>query len=171
LKNIKPNVGKEKHKMKIKNFYFIAVLMTLATMLGAATLVWAGAEGGAPDDLASATGPEVWATVVVRCDPSFPNFIALRVKRIKDCNVQTQALVLYDGQLASGCPASGNAFLWQELASGSIFPDDDDINQAWTPIVTKVKNFQVDDEAGPIADPPGWSTATLSFDAQIKFLP
>jgi len=157
--------------MKRKNFYFIAVLMTLATMLGASTLVWAGGEGGAPADLNSATGPEVWATVVVRCAPGFDNFTAVRYKRVKDCDVQTQGLVLYEVRLATACPASGNVFLYQELTPGSIFSDDDDINATWTPIVTKVKNFKVDDEAGPITDPPGWTTATLSFDAQIKFLP
>jgi hypothetical protein len=157
--------------MKIKHVYLITMLMAMATLLGASTLVWAGGEGTAPADLNTATGPEVWATVVVRCDPSFPNPSAVRFKRIKNCDVQTQGLVMYEAQLATACPASAAPFLYYELPPGSVFSDDDDINATWTPIVTKVKNFQIDDESGPITDPPGWNTATISFDAQIKFLP
>jgi hypothetical protein len=156
--------------MKIKPVYLITVLMAMATMLGAATLVWAGADPGLSENLDDVTGPEIWATVVVRCDPSFPNFIALRAKRIKDCNVQTRALVLYP-PLMGACPAGTNAFLYRELDPGSIFADDDDIDAAWKPKVMKVKNYRIEDEAGPIAEPPGWNTATISFDAQIKFMP
>jgi hypothetical protein len=73
--------------------------------------------------------------------------------------------------MVSACPASSNAFLWRELDPGSIFADDDDIDAAWKPKVMKVKNFLIENEAGPITDPPGWATATISFDAQIKFMP
>jgi len=150
--------------MKIKNVYFIAVVIAMTTMLAPATLVWAGAEGGAPPDWDQVTGPEVWGTAVVRCLPGEANFIAIRVKRIKDCNVQTQGLVLYPPTLATACPDSSNPFLYYRLEPGSIFPNDPDIPQTFKPIVTKIKNFKVDNYANDGA------TATLSFDAQIKFV-
>ena len=45
--------------MKIKNIFIITVLMAMVTMLGPATLVWAGGEGGAPPDWNDVTGPEI----------------------------------------------------------------------------------------------------------------
>ena len=160
--------------MKKKPVFLITLLMAMAMMLGAATLVWAGTDAGdAPADLASATGPEVWATVVVRCEPGVNidnNFITLRAKRVKDCNVQTQAQILIEPvRLDSGCPDNSNLFLYEELDAGSIFVADDDIEADWIPIVTKIKNYTVNDWVD--ADSNGFAeTATLSFDAQIKFL-
>jgi hypothetical protein len=150
--------------MKIKNVYCAAVLIAMATMLTPAMLVWAGTEGGSPPDWDKVTGPEVWATAVVRCEPGNTNFIAIRVKRIKDCIVKTQALVLYPLTLANACPDNSNPFLYERLEPGSIFPNDEDIPQTFKPIVTIIKNFKVDtyENTG--------TTATLSFDAQIKFV-
>jgi len=150
--------------MKIKNVYLIAAIIAMATMLAPATQLWAGTEGGAPPDWDKVTGPEVWATAVVHCEPGNDNFIAIRVKRIKDCNVQTQALILYPPTLETACPDNSNPFLYERLAPGSIFPNDSDIPQTFKPIVTIIKNFKVDtyENTG--------TTATLSFDAQIKFV-
>jgi hypothetical protein len=153
--------------MKIKNFYFIAVLMTLAALLVPAAQLWAGTEGGSPPDWEKVTGPEVWTTVVVHCilDPAEPNFLAIRAKRIQDCNVITQGLVWYPGDaLLPACPNNSTPFLYQRLAPGMIFPGDPDIPQSFKPIVTKIKNFKVDSYADAGAN------ATLSFDAQVKFV-
>ena len=170
MKKINPNTGKENRKMKFKNIYLIAALMTLATMLGPATLIWAGVEGGGtPPDWEKVTGPEVWATVVVRCEPGESNFIAIRAKRIKDCNVLTQGLVLYPGVLLPGCFGDSNKYLYERLTPGTIFPGDPDIPPTFKPIVTKIKNFKLDDIQNETADQ-GWETATISFDAQIKFV-
>ena len=153
--------------MKINNVYLIAVLIAMATILAPVTQLWAGTEGGAPPDWEQVTGPEVWATAVVHCiaDPGEPNFIAIRAKRIKDCNVLTQGLVWYPGDtLLPACPNNSAPFLYQRLTSGMIFPGDPDIPQTFKPIVTKIKNFKVDSYADEGAN------ATLSFDAQIKFV-
>ena len=150
--------------MKIKNVFIITVLMAMVTMLGPATLVWAGAEGGAPPDWDNVTGPEIWGTAVVHCDPDNNNLIAIRVKRIKDCNVLTDALVLYPATMAGACPNTSTPFLYYRLNPGQIFSGDPDIPQTYTPIVTKIKNFTVHDYQNTGA------SATLSFDAQIKFV-
>ena len=150
--------------MKAIKIYWNAVLITLIAMLVSAPLVWAGAEGGAPPDWNNVTGPEIWGTAVVHCSPDHDNFIAIRLKRIKDCNVQTDAVVLYPTSIAVSCPNTSTPFLYQRLTPGSIFTGEEDIPQTLTPIVTKIKNFAVHDYQGT------GETATLSFDGQVKFV-
>ncbi len=150
--------------MKASKIYLNAVLIALMVMLVSAPLVWAGGEGGAPPDWNNVTGPEIWGTAVVRCDPAITNFIAIRVKRIQDCNVSTDALVIAPAEIGTACPDTSNPFLYQRLAAGQIFSGDENVPQSLTPIVTKVKNFAVHSRN---AD---GSNATLSFDAQIKFV-
>jgi len=152
--------------MKIKNVYLIAAIIAMLAMLAPATKLWAGAEGGAPPDWNQVTGPEIWGTAVVRCQPGEANFIAIRVKRIKDCVVQTQGFVVYPTEMANACPNTSTPFLYYRLNPGDIFPGDPDIPQNYRPIITVIKNFKVDVYEG---DPPG-TTATLSFDGQIKFV-
>ena len=154
--------------MKARKIYFSAVLIALIAMLAPATLVWAGGDPGTPPDSDNVVGPEIWGTAVAYCkqDTAMTNFLAMRVKRIKDCNVQTQALVLLDGAGLdmSGCPDNPNEFLYQTLPAGTFFPGDEDIPAGALPIVTKIKNWKIEyrDETG--------ANATMSFDAQIKFL-
>ena len=150
--------------MKIKKVNFIVVLIAIVSLLIPAMPAWAGTEGGAPPDWDNVTGPEVWATAVVRCEPGRDNFIAFSVKRIKDCNVQMQGLVLYPSQIATACPNTSNPFLYERLDPNSIFPADPDIPDAYKPIVTKIKNFTVTEYESAGA------TATLTFNAQIKFV-
>lgn len=152
--------------MKANKIYLNAVLIALIVMLASAPLVWAGAEGGTPPDPNDVTGPEIWGTAVVRCEPSAAaNFIAIRVKRIQDCNVRTDALIITPSEIENGCPETGNAFLYQQLNPGDLFSDDPtNVPQGLTPIVTKVKNFKVHSRNADGSD------ALLSFDAQIKFL-
>lgn len=149
--------------MKIKNVFIITVLMAMVTMLAPATLVLAGGDPPPPiwDNV---TGPEIWGTAVVRCVPGNDNFIAFRVKRINDCNVQTDARVEIPGTLATACPNTSGPFLYQTLPAGSLFTGEADVPQDYEPIVTKIKNFTVHEYQNSGA------TATLSFDAQIKFV-
>jgi len=149
--------------MKIKKVNFFAVLIAIATLLVPATQVWAGGEGGDPPDWDKVAGPEVWATAVVRCQPGINNFIAFSVKRIKDCDVQMQGLILYPALMESACPDTSNPFLYERLARGSVFPGDPDIPN-YRPIVTKIKNFTITEFLS------GGETATLTFNAQIKFV-
>ena len=150
--------------MKASKTYLKTVLIALIAMLVSAPLVWAGAEGGNPPDWNNVTGPEIWGTAVVRCNPSVTNFIAIRVKRIQDCNVSTDALVITPEEIGTACPDTSNPFLYQRLAPGQIFSGDENVPQTLTPIVTKVKNFAVHSRNADGSD------AILSFDAQIKFV-
>ncbi len=150
--------------MKASKIYLSAVLIVTIALLVSAPLAWAGAEGGTPPDWNNVTGPEIWGTAVVRCNPSVTNFIAIRAKRIKDCNVLTDALILTPIEIETACPDTGNAFLYQRLDVGSLFSGDEDIPAGYTPIVTKVKNFAVHSRNADGSD------ALLSFDAQIKFV-
>jgi len=149
--------------MKIKNVFIITVLMAMVTMLGPATLVLAGGDPPLPN-WDNVTGPEIWGTAVVRCVPGNDNFIAFRVKRINDCNVQTDARVEIPGTMATACPDSPGPFLYSTLPANSIFTDEEGIPATYAPIVTKIKNFTVHEYQN------GGETATLSFDAQIKFV-
>lgn len=151
--------------MKARKSYLSAVLIALIAILAPATLVWGGGDPPLPPDWSKVTGPEIWGTAVVHCssDPAKTNFVAIRVKRIKDCDVLTDALVEYPLTLAA-CPDNSGPFLYERMLPGSLFAGDPDIPAESEPIVTKIKNFKVHnrDATGANAD--------LSFDAQIKFL-
>ena len=110
--------------MKIKNVFIITVLMAMVTMLAPATLVLAGGDPP-PPIWDKVTGPEIWGTAVVHCVPGNDNFIAFRVKRINDCNVQTDARVEIPLTLANACPDNSDIFLYQKLLPGSIFAGED----------------------------------------------
>ena len=149
--------------MKARRIYFSAVLIALISILAPATLVLAGGDPPAPN-WDKVTGPEIWGTAVVRCVPGSDNFIAFRVKRIQDCNVQTDARVEIPLTLGTACPDQPGPFLYVTLPAGSIFTGEQDVPQTYDPIVTKIKNFTVHEYQD------GGTTATLSFDAQIKFV-
>ena len=150
--------------MKIKTVFIITVLMAMVTMLAPAALVLAGGDPPPPPDWDNVTGPEIWGTAVVHCVPGNDNFIAFRVKRINDCNVQTDARVEIPLTLATACPDDSDIFLYQKLLPGSLFAGEEDVPQESEPIVTKIKNFTVHNRDATGAN------ATLSFDAQIKFV-
>ena len=149
--------------MKAHNIYLSALMIALIAMLAPATLVLAGGDPP-PPNWDNVTGPEIWGTAVVRCVPGNDNFIAFRVKRINDCNVQTDARVEIPGTMANACPDSPGPFLYSILPANSIFTDEEGIPVNSAPIVTKIKNFTVHEFQN------NGATATLSFDAQIKFL-
>lgn len=92
-------------------------------------------------------GPELWGTIVFDCAQSRA---VLRVKKIENCDVDTQAIVT----TVLGCPTTERQVLYSTLGRGTIFL----INA--TPVIMKVKNFKRE----------GDNTA-VSCDVQIKFIP
>ena len=116
-----------------------------------------GPEGGAPAT-GTIVGPELWATVILSCDQ---NSVVARVKRIVDCNVETQALVLSVTGVCTAQeegPLTENYLLYYVLGeSGDLFGIEG------KPICTKVKNFKREIQAAP------GGGDLYSFDAQIKF--
>ena len=151
--------------MKFRKIYFIAVLFALIAMLVPTTQTWAGVEGGPPPDWDNVTGPELWGVAIAYCAFDRDNFAAMRVKRVKDCNVKTQAIVDYSEVLSAGCPIDANEYLYIRFDPGTFFPEDTDIPATAKPIITKVKNFK----AVVTGTEPNTRT-TVSFDAQIKFV-
>ena len=101
---------------------------------------------------------EIWGEVVVDCGGcgDFSNYATLRVKRVVDCNIETQAVIWTSS--SDVCPSGG---LTETNVLGMYFPtlDLSDMGITGKPIITKVKNFKR--EASP-------NDNIYSFDAQIK---
>ena len=131
--------------MRLNKMLLIVALTAVFILAAKAGPVWAGAED--PPPTGTIGGPELWGVVVIDC--SEENVATLRVKRIVDCNVETQAVVQ---TWTSGCPADASIPLYWQLSGVTLF------GLPGTPIITKVKNFKM--ESGG---------AIYSFDAQIKF--
>jgi len=138
--------------MKIKNLFILAGLTLMLTVLLPAAPLWAGANEDPPTDC-TVQGPEVWGVWVIDCTKSLAT---LRVKRVVDCNVETQAFTVAPWTLGS-CPTDPSEVLWRKLGI-TLF----DINPnpaTLDSIVTKVKNFKPDDN----------DVNLVSMDVQIKF--
>jgi hypothetical protein len=134
--------------MRTRRFIFFTAIAVLASFV---SYGWAGGPEN-PPTTGSIIGPELWGVMIIDCGAR--NLVILRVKRIVDCNVETQAFVADLGVL--GCPADETTPLWRQLGV-TLF----DINPnpaAMDPIITKVKNFT--EETGQ---------NLYSFDVQIKF--
>jgi hypothetical protein len=134
--------------MRTRRFIFF---IAIAVFAGFVSYGWAGGPEN-PPTTGSIIGPELWGVMIIDCGAR--NLVILRVKRIVDCNVETQAFVADLGVL--GCPADETTPLWRQLGV-TLF----DINPnpaAMDPIITKVKNFT--EETGQ---------NLYSFDVQIKF--
>ena len=129
------------------------ILSVIGFLAMAILLVSNGWAGGPENPPATGTigGPELWGVMVIDCGAG--NILSLRVKRIVDCNVQTQAFM--DLTYGLGCPADETTPVYRRLGV-TLF----DINPdpaVMDPIITKVKNFKK--ETGNV----------YSFDVQIKF--
>ena len=140
------------------NFKRTLLIIGLSAIIFATSVglkAYAGGGFDPPPWCTTIQGPELWGVVIMdNCvgapsDPPCSPFGALRVKRIKECNVET---------FSSASP-------WT-----TDFPDDetDPINMAFqgqsffsdiqgSAIIRKVKNFQID------------GGRHISFDAQFKF--
>ena len=138
--------------MRIKKLLFVIGLTAMVTVLSLSGQLWAGGPEN-PPTTGSIDGPELWGEMVIDCGTGI---LSLRVKRIVDCNVETQAFM--DPTYDLGCPANETTPLNRKLEV-TLF----DINPnpaAMDPIITKVKNFK--QEAAP-------NDSVYSFDVQIKF--
>ena len=137
--------------MNKKVFIISGLIVTLA-LLGLGGQAWAGGPEN-PPTTGTIEGPELWGEMIIDCGNGI---LSLRVKRIVDCNVQTQAFI--DPTYALGCPADETTPLFRKLGV-TLF----DINPdpaVMDPIITKLKNFK--QEAAP-------NDSIFSFDVQIKF--
>jgi len=134
--------------MKLKKTVLVVGLMVLFSLLAAAPQVLA-AGGPEPPANAIIQDGELWGIVVVYCSAGSQDFAVVRVKRVVNCNVETQTLV--DPAWVFGCSNDPTAPLNWDLPAGTTFFD-----ITGTPFIAKVKNFKQDGDA-------------YSFDAQFKF--
>ena len=142
------------NQMNTRKVFLIPGLMALLFLLIPCAHLWAG--GGGPEPVADGAiiqGPEIWGAVIFRCNPFTNDVVAMHVKRVVNCNVQTHAVVDYDWQF--DCPAAPEQAINQGLPAGSQFWDIEG-----TPFINKTRNFleEVDGD-----------TTVVSFDAQFKF--
>ena len=117
-----------------KKTLVITGLIALLVFCGFTGSLWAGGNED-PPATGQIVGPELWGVMVYDCGL---NALVLRVKRIVDCDVQTQALLnlAYSG----GCPTDASSIM-NRLLGVTLF----DINPnpaVMDPIITKVKNFK-----------------------------
>jgi hypothetical protein len=124
-------------------------MMAALLLLVFASSAFAGAGIEPPPPGAVITGPEIWGVVVMNCGGSI--LATVRVKRVVDCNTETEAKV-DPAWPASDCPATAAAVEGQSLAPvGTSF-----FGIPGTAFINKVKNFKIDGNV-------------RSFDAQFKF--
>lgn len=135
--------------MKTRKSFMIVGLLAIGVFVALGSQAWAGGPEN-PPTTGTIVGPELWGTMTLDC--SALNVVALRVKRVVDCNVETQAFVVPN---TWGCPSDETTPLNRKLGVTlfGINPNP----AVMDPIITKVKNFQK--ETGDV----------YSFDVQIKF--
>jgi hypothetical protein len=136
--------------MKTRKILVIFGLLGIGVFVALGSQALAGG-GPLPPEATTFHGPEIWGSVVVYCGaPTGPDFVVVRVKRVVDCNVETQAVV--DPKWTFGCPADDPSVpLNWSLPLGTKF-----FGLPGTPYITKVQNWKKDGSA-------------FSFDAQFKF--
>jgi hypothetical protein len=145
-----------------KTLLLLGMLAIFAILLPVAP-VWSGFEGGPaaePSDWSKVVGPELWGVVVMQCGVT--EIGTIRVKRINDCNVETDSLVDTATVAALGCINNQSTYLYVRFPKATFFdgaPGVPLLPGDW--IVTKVKNFSYEDLGG--------SNAKISFDIQVKF--
>jgi hypothetical protein len=134
--------------MRAFKFLSVSLLLMMVSVCFTAGNVSAGG-GYEPPAGATITGPEIWGVVVIQCN--FPStgqhHGSVRVKRVVDCNTETEA----KADAWGGCPSSIAEVEGESLPNLESF-----FGITGTAFINKAKNFQ---KVGDI----------VSFDAQFKF--
>ena len=140
--------------MSVRKILMFIAFMSFFVFLAGNAIAGGSPEGNAPTT-GTISGPELWGVVIIDCNA---NAVLTRVKRIVDCNVETQALYFSVPSVCPGTPITPDLALYYVLGdSGSLFGIEG------RPICTKVKNFKREVGAGT------GGGDLYSFDAQIKF--
>jgi hypothetical protein len=129
--------------MKRSRVLSIWVLTALAVVILASTSAMAVLPG---QDTPVIEGPEYWGVIVVN---DSEDIATLRVKRVVNCEVETQSIALAEFTLV---PSSPGATVGLKLVDFTIFGD------PRVPIITKEKNWESED--GNV----------FSMDVQIRFV-
>jgi hypothetical protein len=136
-------------EMKIKKVGLLVVSIMGLIVMGISSQALAGAGFEPPPPGAIYEGPEFWGTIVMKCFPGLNNdYVAVRFKKVVDCDVETEARFETGGLLE--CPADESEVLNQSLPEGTV------VFGKSTPYITNVKNFEIEGDV-------------VSFDAQFKY--
>jgi len=132
-------------KVKISHCVLLLGIVVLVTLIGSSAWAGAGIEPG-NGGAYTVTGPEIWGVVVIDCNAN-PIQGSIRVKRVVDCNTETEAKA---GDWV-GCPANIG-----EVEGVSLPVNQSFFGIAGTAFVNTAKNFSV-------------NGGVVSFDAKFKF--
>ena len=138
----------------LKTLLVIGLTAAFATLVPISSAI----AGGGPEPPADAviSDTKIWGVVTMYCTPAPQDLVILTVKRVVDCNVETELYV--DNQWGFDCPAAGdeNAPLDWSLQGLSFF------GIPGEPYIAKVKHFQQQINAGA-------GTNATTFEAQFGF--
>ena len=141
--------------MKYLKTFLVIGIIAVITVLAPVSPIMAG---GGPEPPANAiiSDTKIWGVVTMYCTPAPQDLVILTVKRVVDCNVETELHV--DNAWEAGCPAAGdeNAPLDWALGNLSLFGIEGE------PYIAKVKHFQQQIDGGA-------GTNVTTFEAQFGF--
>jgi hypothetical protein len=149
--------------MNFRKAALIPGLLVIFAMLLPVNPVWSGTEGeNTAPDWNKVVEPELWGCVVVVCRGA-DFFGVIRVKRVQNCEVKTQARLQYFAN--SPCTDVESEFLYNRFPKNAFFDGEPGIpteDGEW--VVTLIKNFEYVQEVVN-----GTQTTIISYDAQLKF--
>lgn len=141
--------------MKLGKQLLVLGLLASLVLVAAVYQTWAT---NPPPEGAIIVGPEYWGVAVINCTT---HVVTLRVKRVVDCKVETQALI-EDYESAPICNQLTEETILHQWVHSQLF------SEAGVPIVTKVKNLKKQTFTDP--SPPAEYVGDLySADVQIRF--
>jgi hypothetical protein len=141
--------------MKYLKTFLVIGIIAVFTVLAPVSSVMAGG-GPEPGDNAIISDTKIWGVVTMYCTPAPADLVILTVKRVVDCNVETELYVNNNWQF--DCPEAGDesAPLDWSLPGFSFFGIDGE------PYIAKVKHFQQQIDGGA-------QTNVTTFEAQFGF--
>jgi hypothetical protein len=141
--------------MKAKKIVYLMVLFASLFVIAPVSNVIAGA-GPEPPTGAIISDTKIWGVITMYCTPAVNDLVIVRVKRVVDCDVETEIYV--DNAWTADCPVLGDtdAFSEWSLNNYTFF----DISG--TPYITKVKNLVQDINVGA-------GTNATTVEAQFGF--
>ena len=148
--------------MKLGKIFILVGLIAVGT-LSLNFQAWAG--NPAPDN-PTVGGPEYWGVIILACDS---NEVYLRVKRVVDCQVETDEVIERYPLPFCSVPtgeASTRDIIASDLLGQWLGYDQVIFQEPGVPIITKVKNFHKKDYQGGSNE---YNGDIFSADVQIRF--
>lgn len=139
--------------MTCRMFLVVVAMMVSVMSMGSMSTGWANEP---PPTTGKTVGPELWGSIVIN---ELPKRAAVRVKRIVDCAVTTEAEWV-NWETDVDFPESSTDPLNYTWNAGTFTELGTDLPNGGVPIITKVKNFKIEGTA---------PNRVCSFDVQIKF--